>query len=65
MMYTVGQGVAVELEMGIAKYITNYLNSIVNYKFGNLYIYYNRYNLYILYIQYNYDSLHNHKLNYN
>ena len=43
----------------------NYLKNIVNCKFGNLYIYYNRYNLYILYIQYNYDSLHNHKLNYN
>ena len=49
MMYTVGHviglqhllEVAVELEMGIAKYITNYLNSIVNYKFGNLYIYCN------------------------
>ena len=43
----------------------NYLKNIVSCKFGNLCIYYNRYNLYILYIQYNYDSLHNHKLNYN
>ena len=49
MMYIVGHviglqhllEVAVELEMGIAKYITNYLNSIVNYKFGNQCIYCN------------------------
>ena len=64
MMYTVGHviglqhllEVAVELEMGIAKYITNYLNSIVNYKFGNLYIYCNYYKLYNyhkLYIRHN------------
>ena len=33
--------VVVELEMGIAKYMTNYLSSIVSYKFGNLYIYCN------------------------
>ena len=55
-----------KLVMGIyAKKYINYLNNIVNYKFDNLYIYYNHYNLYILYIQYNYDNLHNHKLNYN
>ena len=47
MMYTIGAiGLlvvmeAVELEMGIAKYIINYLNNIVNCKFGNLYIYCN------------------------
>ena len=58
-MYTVGAiGLlvileAAELEMGIVKYMTNCLNSIVSYKFDSLYIYYNHcklcnyYNLYI------------------
>ena len=70
MMYIVGHviglqhllEVAAELEMGIAKYITNYLNSIVNYKFGNLYIYCNLHknrNLRKHYNLYNHNSYYN------
>ena len=61
MIYTVGHVVglqallvaAAELEMGIVKYMTNYLNSIVSYKFGNLCIYCNYCKLC------NYHKLHN------
>ena len=69
MMYIVGHviglqqflEVAVELEMGIAKYITNYLNSIVNYKFDSQCIYYNlrKYsNLHMHNKLYNYGNYH-------
>ena len=54
MMYIVGHviglqhllEVAAELVMVIVKHITNCLSNIVNYKFGNLYIYCNYYKLY-------------------
>ena len=48
--------VVVELEMGIVKYMTNYLSSIVSCKFGNLYIYYNHYNLCNYHNAYNYHN---------